>query len=221
MTIIQAKDKQIIADHLKNLDRPVKIINFTQELECQYCRETRQLMEELARMSEKLSIEVYNFQIDKDRVEQYKIDKIPATVIEGEKDYGVRFYGIPAGYEFVGLLEGIIAVSKGQSGLNEKTRQILKNITKPVHFQVFVTPTCPYCPSAVRLAHAFAIENEHITADMVEITEFPHLGNRYGVRGVPKTVINENISLEGAVPEYKLIEELNRALGNKTQDREE
>jgi len=212
MAFIEEKDRQPILDRLKDMDKPVKIINFTQELECQYCRETRELMEELAGMSDKLSIEVYNFQTDKEKAEQYKIDKIPATVIEGAKDFGIRFYGIPAGYEFVSLLEAIVAASGVKSTLNEKTREKLKAIDKPLHFQVFVTPTCPYCPSAVKLAHMFAVENENITADMVEISEFPHLGNKYGVRGVPKTVINEDISFEGAVPEYKVIEELTRAL---------
>ena len=67
----------------------------------------------------------------------------------------------------------------------------------------------------MRLAHAFAIENEHIRADMVEISEFPYLGTRYSVRGVPKTIINEDISVEGAVPEYRFVDEVLKALEPK------
>jgi len=141
MALIGEKDRKLIEDRFKTLVHPVKIINFTQEFECDYCRETRQLLEEVSSISDKISFEVYNFVTDKSVAEKYKIDKIPATIVMGEKDYGLRFYGIPAGYEFSSLLEDIIAVSRKESGLSEKTRGKLKEITKPVHMQVFVTPT--------------------------------------------------------------------------------
>lgn len=141
MAIIEEKDRKEIRKRLAEMTGPVKIINFTQELECQFCRETRQLLQELSELSDKLSCEVYNFQLDKEIATAYKIDKIPATVIEGAKDYGIRYYGIPAGYEFATLLDAVISVSKGDSGLGESTREKLKAITKPVHIQVYVTPT--------------------------------------------------------------------------------
>ena len=78
----------------------------------------------------------------------------------------------------------------------------------PVHIQVFVTPTCPYCPCAVVLAHKLAMASELVTADMVEATEFPHLANKYHVHGVPRTVVNETIHIEGAVPEAALMSEI-------------
>jgi glutaredoxin-like protein len=141
MPLIEEKDRKTIRDTLDDMVDPVKLVNFTQELECQYCRETRQLMEELASLSDKLSLEVFDFQSDKDTVAKYNIDKIPATVIEGRKDHGIRFYGIPAGYEFATLLEGIMAVSREDSKLADKTREKLKTVTRPIHIQVFVTPT--------------------------------------------------------------------------------
>jgi glutaredoxin-like protein len=82
----------------------------------------------------------------------------------------------------------------------------VRNISKPLHIQVFVTPTCPYCPKAVRTAHQLAIENPNITADMVESIEFPHLANRYSVMAVPKTVINDKIEFVGALPEEQFID---------------
>ena len=66
---------------------------------------------------------------------------------------------------------------------------------------------------AVRLAHKFAIENEHITADMVEAIEFPHLANKFGVYGVPRTVINDIVHQEGAVPEPLMLDKLLEAVG--------
>ncbi|MCK4297783.1 MAG: thioredoxin family protein [Candidatus Marinimicrobia bacterium] len=88
----------------------------------------------------------------------------------------------------------------------------IESIDKLIHIQVFVTPKCPYCPSAVRTAHRLALANKNITADMVEATEFPYLSQKYSVRGVQKSVINENWSLEGAVPEQMFVEKINESL---------
>ncbi len=146
----------------------------------------------MAGLSDKISLQTYNFVTDSRVAEQYGIDKIPATVVMGEKDYGVRFYGIPSGYEFTSLIEDIIDVSRGKTALSDATLEALKAIKEPVHIQVFVTPTCPYCPAAVRMGHSLAIASDKITADMVESIEFPHLANKYNVAGVPRVVINEN-----------------------------
>ena len=131
-----------------------------------------------------------------------------ATVIQAEKDSGIRFYGIPSGYEFTSLLEDIIDVSKGDSGLSEASKALVKEIKQPVHLQVFVTPTCPHCPPAVRLAHKLALENEFVTADMVEATEFPHLAVKYNVRGVPRTMLDDDTAIEGSLPEPAFIKKI-------------
>lgn len=141
MTFIQDKDRTVIRTRFEELDHPVKLINFTQELECMYCTETRKLMEEVAGLSDKISLEVYNFVNDKEQVNRYSIDKIPATVIEGDSDYGIRFFGVPSGYEFGTLIESILMASKGDSGLKQETREALAQLAEPVHLQVFVTPT--------------------------------------------------------------------------------
>jgi alkyl hydroperoxide reductase subunit AhpF len=114
---------------------------FTQEMECQFCQHTRELMEEVAALSDKLSVEVYDFVKDKAKALQYQIDKIPATVIEGAKDYGIRLFGIPSGYEFMTLMEDILMVSTGETGLSQKTLSLVESIVTPLHIQAFVTPT--------------------------------------------------------------------------------
>jgi len=142
MPLIGPKD----AEHLQKefsekLVNPVRLVMFTQEFECQYCRETRQLVEEVAALSDKVDAEVYDFVIDKEKAEAYSVDKIPAIAVAGTKDYGLRYYGIPSGYEFTSLIEDIIAVSQGDSGLPAPTREALAQLSKSVHIQVFVTPT--------------------------------------------------------------------------------
>ncbi len=141
MALIDDSARKEISKLLTELTNPVRLVNFTQTIECQFCGETRQLLEELAGMSDKLHLDVYNFIEDKDQVEAFGIDKIPATVVMGERDIGIRFYGIPSGYEFTTLLEAIKMVSRGDSGLAEDTRQKLAVVNSPVHIQVFITPT--------------------------------------------------------------------------------
>jgi glutaredoxin-like protein len=152
-----------------------------------------------------------DFSLDKEVVERYEVDKIPAIAVEGEKDYGVRFYGVSAGYEFSSFIEAIKSVSAGDSGLAPKTREALAGLKDPLHLQVFVTPTCPYCPMAVQLAYKIAIESDMVRADMVEASEFVHLVHKYNVFGVPKTVVNEVVEFEGSLPEPLFLAEVMKA----------
>jgi glutaredoxin-like protein len=116
----------------------------------------------------------------------------------------VRFFGIPAGYEFVAIVQDIIDVSWGTAELPMKAMELVMAVDKPLHLQVFVSPTCPYCPTVVRAAHKFAILNEMISADMIEISEFPEYAKRYEVQGVPKIVANDGTSIVGALPEVAI-----------------
>lgn len=139
--MLQERDRQAVRQRLAGLANPVRLVNFTQELECEFCRETRTLLEEVASLSDKVSLEVYNFQTDRDKRDTYGIDKIPATVVMGESDVGIRFYGIPSGYEFASLLDTMLLVASGDSGLTPETRARLAQHRKPLHLEVFVTPT--------------------------------------------------------------------------------
>lgn len=142
MPLIPPRDREQIKKFFEeSLVNPVRLVMFTQEIECEYCAETRQLVEEIAQLSPNITAEIYNFITDKPKAEEYKIDKIPAIAIIGQKDYGIRFYGIPSGFEFSALLEDIVDVSRGESGLSEASKKALASLTKPVHIQVFVTPT--------------------------------------------------------------------------------
>jgi glutaredoxin-like protein len=156
--------------------------------------------------NDNIKLEIYNFLSDKPVAEKYKIDKIPAiAVTTEEKDYGIRYYGIPSGYEFSSIMQDIQELANNAPDVSDETKKIITKITQPLHLQVFVTPTCPYCPSSVLMAHRLAMLNDQISADMVEATEFPHLAIRYNLRGVPRTVISEKHSIEGALPESHFV----------------
>jgi glutaredoxin-like protein len=195
------KKESIAMEFKEKLVDNVKIMMFTQEIECRFCSDTRQLAQEMAALSSKISIDVYDFVADADKAKEYGIDKIPALAIIGKTDYGVRIYGVPYGYELSTFIEGIINVSRGKTDLTDKTKAILADIKTPVHIQVFVTLTCPHCPEAATIAHKLAVESDMIRADVIDATEFPVLAQKYSVIGVPKTIINEKVEFTGAFNE--------------------
>jgi len=204
-----------VFDGLKN---PVHIMFFGSKENCDYCDDTRQLVEEVAAVSDLLSIETYDMNADADLAAKYNVDKAPGLVIAAKErdqitDFGVRLAGIPSGHEFTSLIQDIVLVSNRDSGLNPQTREFLKGLDKPILLQVFVTPTCPYCPLAVVLAHQMAMESPMIQAEMVEATEFPELSMHHNVSGVPQTTINDGKAhVVGAVPEQNLLAEIQRVL---------
>ncbi len=207
--MIDEKTAQQAKELLGELKKNVKILTFSQDSDCMYCPQTIELIDDISKLSDKIEVEKYDFASDKEIAKKYNVDKIPAIVIMSEdKDYGIRFFGIPSGYEFVSLLDAIKVVSTGEHGLSDKTVEKITSIEKPVHIQVFITPTCPYCPRAVMLAHKFAYVSDKVRGDMVEAIEFPELADKYNVMGVPRSVFNEDDFIEGAVPEKVFADKL-------------
>jgi glutaredoxin-like protein len=217
MALLNEEVREQVKQQLANLAGSARLVVFTQEFECQYCAETRQLVEEVADLSDRLEAEVYDFVADERVAKEYGVDKIPAVAVVGEQDYGIRFYGIPSGYEFTSLLEAIQAAAGEEHDLSEETQVYLSELTDPVHMQIFVTPTCPYCPQSVVLAHQMALVSPMVRADMVEAQEFPHLSTKYQVMGVPRTVINDSTHVEGAAPEQMVLEKLQEALTSEEE----
>jgi glutaredoxin-like protein len=200
------------------LNNPVEVIFFGRQEDCEYCDQTLQLVEEVSELSEKLRVSTYDVGSDTELASIYNVDKTPGLVItarDGDQlvDFGVRYAGVPSGHEFSSLIQDIILISGRDSGLNQQTRDMLADLTVPVTLQVFVTPTCPYCPQAVILAHQMAMESSLIQAEMVEAMEFPELSSRHNVSGVPQTTINDGAgNVIGAVPEQHLLAEIIRSI---------
>jgi len=210
-----------ISEAFNDVQEPVQVLFFGTKDNCEYCNEARQLIEEVTALSDKVDLSVYDINEHADVASQFNVTNTPGIVIAAKdnaevKNLGVQFSGIPSGHEFSTLITDILIVSRRESGLDEKTRAFLKGLTQPLLLQVFVTPTCPYCPRAVLLAHQMAMENpQMIRAEGVEATEFPELAGRFNVRGVPQTVINSGAgSVVGAVPEQNLLAEIMQAMQN-------
>ena len=216
MPVLSNEIAEQVKQELADLAGPVRMVMFTQTSECQYCAETKQLVEEISALSDQVTAEIHNFVTDKEKAENLSIDKIPAIAIIGAEDYGVRFYGIPAGYEFASLLHALKLVAAGEPEVAQETLDVLAEVKDPVHIQVFVTPTCPYCQHSVMLAHQLAVASPNVRADMVEAQEFPHLSIKYQVMGVPRTVINEKAHIEGAAPEPMVMEAQGQIMPSQT-----
>ena len=142
MPLLSEQDAEFLKKDFKDkLKNNINIVFFKSEDGCLYCKEAKDILLEVSGLSDKISFEEYDFDKDGDKVKQYGIKRIPAIAIEGDRDYGVRYYGMPAGHEFMTLVHAIINVSTKETGLSEKTLEKLKEIIKPLNIQVFVTPT--------------------------------------------------------------------------------
>jgi len=201
MALLSDDDRKYLQGEFGKMNEPVKLILFTKEDGCASCSDTLQLLEETASLSDKIEVVTYDLTRDSEVAATYNVDRAPTVVVHGSKDIGIRFYGIPSGYEFSTLIEDIVDLGTGTISLAPDTKDALAHIAEPVHIQVFVTPSCPHCPKAVRMAHMMAMESDKVTADMVMANEFPELSSKYNVMAVPKVVINEDTSFEGAIPE--------------------
>lgn len=186
---------------------------FTADEDCQYCEDTEEILDELNNLSDKINLEKND--LGNGKTEEYGIDRVPAILFTDKEgnDSGVHFYGIPSGHEFNTLIEGIISMSNGETELSEDIIEELKNIDEEVLLQVFITPTCPYCPRAVKVAHEMAMHNPKIKGEMVEAIEFPDLSSKFDVSGVPKTVINSGAEEQvGAVPAKTILDKIKTSI---------
>jgi alkyl hydroperoxide reductase subunit AhpF len=141
MAMLTDRDREAVRKEFESLTSPVKITVFSQELGSETCRETEMLVKEVVECSDKLSMELLNLVLDREKAEACGVDRVPALVVEGAEDYGIRFYGLPGGYEFSNLIDAIIVASSGRPGLSLETREALAKVTEPIHIRVFTTPT--------------------------------------------------------------------------------
>jgi len=227
MGIIGDEDTAQLKDiFAQQLTSDVTLVHYTQResriivpgvVPCATCKANLELLQELVALSDHLYLEVFDFVAQAEVAAEHGIEKIPATVVRGT-DGGerARFFGVPAGYEFTTLLEDILEVGGAGSQLAPEAAAALEGLANDVHIQVFVTPTCPYCPRAVLTAFRLAMESKLVSAAMVEATEFPHLANRHQVSGVPHTVIGDSPQpMIGAYPEGAAVDMILATLQGK------
>jgi len=215
MSLIRDEDKiELKKIFLKELVKPVKIVYFEGGNDT-YKKQIDELLTDLSNLSDKIIYEHFDYEKNKELAKKYNVELTPCILVAPDNGYKIKYYGIPSGYEFISLVENIKNCSKGTNDLSEETKEKLKNINKEMKIKVFVTPTCPYCPRAVLMAHKFSMENKLIDAAMIEAMEFRELAGKYNVMAVPKIVINEKVEFEGAVPEGNFLNYVMQAVAEK------
>ena len=197
-----------VIDRLAALPDPVRLVFFTQTFGCDTCLQAELAIDEIARLSEQVTVEKYNLVLDREQAAEYGIDRAPAVAIVGAADRGLRYYGTPAGHEVQSLVDAILVAGGGAGdggGLTAASLDAAAAVDRPVDIKVFVTASCVYCPQAAGLAYRLAAASPRISAAVIEATEFPDLAQRYRVSGVPKTVVDDRVELLGVQPEEDFV----------------
>ncbi len=236
--MIPLKDQELIRQKFAvELIGPLKIDYFTEResaltvpgrTPCGYCKPTREMLQELAGLSDLISLRAHIFEEAVEERAQLGIERIPGIVLRGASaraqqagtptanGVSFKFYGMPGGTEFPSFLESIVDISRGEVLLSKESQKDLKKLRDEVPVRVFVTPTCGYCPQMMRLAYQLSLANPKVRAEVIEVNEFPELGERYAVRAVPLTVIADKISIPGAVQESVLVEQVLKSADAET-----
>jgi glutaredoxin-like protein len=190
--MLSGKNRNEIEKILSEMNEKVTVM-FFRDKENQF----ESILDELSKISNKVIVEKYYS--NSEEVKKLDLKFFPSIIFKERQN--VRFIGLPLGYEFSVFLRDIVSISNNKIDLSLNVAKKISKIDKKINIKVFVTPSCPYCPKAVYIAHQFALLNNNIVSEMVESTEFPELAEKYEVYAVPKVVINEKVEFEGSVPE--------------------
>lgn len=202
---------------------PVKIDFFTEKASnlevagkkpCTYCKPAQDMLLELSHLTDLISLRVHYMDAAKEEREKFGIERIPAIVLRGRGSHFVKYYGIPAGTEFPAFLESIVDLSRNEVLLSEESVKALEGLDRDVSVKVFVTPTCGYCPQMVQAAYQLALVSDKVHVEVIEVNEYPELAEQYKVEAVPLTVINDTVSLPGAMPEQQFVQQVVQTAGS-------
>ncbi len=199
-----------LAARLAALPAPVRLVFFTQTFGCDTCLPARQAVDQIASLSDQITVEEHDFVLDTDEVTTHRIERVPAVAVVGDRDLGLRFYGVPGGYEMASIVDAVLLAATGDVGLSPESLAAIAVVDRPIDLTVFVTPTCAFCPQAVSRAYRLAAASDQITASAIEATAYPDLVRQYQVTGVPKTVVDDQIEILGAQPEEIFVREVLR-----------
>jgi glutaredoxin-like protein len=216
MGLLDDNTKKEVREFLKGMESRIKIV-FFDNAEGQYSGELNMLLEDIGETTDKIELEKHDFEKDREIAKRYDVDVAPVMIFEGRNRGKVRFYGIPSGHEFGGFLSTIVEISKGDTvEFPEDLKAKVKGIDFPLRLDVFITPQCPYCPGAVRLAQAMAILNKNVMGSGVEAVEFSEWADKNSVRSVPKTVVIANgkkiLAIDGLLAPDMLLDRIMDAL---------
>ena len=207
--------KEALKEALQDMRGPVEALVFVKD-KCYYCEETKKLLQHFVEASPEVdgrklfSYRVIHLDKDREEAQKYGINRAPTVAfIDGY----IRYTGIPSGEEIRSLVETIIRLSEGNPGLEDESREKLKQLNKQVKVEVIITPSCPYCPYAALMANMVAFESylqgkKLVIADTVEAYENPDIADKYHVMSVPAIAINETVAFVGLPYEQDFVDKI-------------
>ncbi len=213
MGLISEEDRKYLEEEFKsNINREVELLYFRKEGdESEYSKQAKELLEELASLNDNLSLVVESCD-NTERMKSEELSLCPSIKIKSERSGFVNFYGIPAGHEFISLVEGIKDMGSDNLSLPDDVVKSLKEIKEPIDIKVFITHGCPYCPGAVRNAHQFSLANDKIKGSMVDASYFRELSMKHGVSSVPHIIVNDKTGFVGNMPPNVFLDKMKEAL---------
>ncbi len=210
--ILDEGTKQQVKEILSKMKEDVNIVYVDKDSPLN--AQIKELLSELVSLNDHLKLTQYNYEDKEAKV--LGLEDAPAVLLMNKNIKGkIVYYGIPSGYEFANLLDTIVRASNNDPGLTEKSKAFLDSLESPIKMSVFVTPTCPHCPTSASIAFRYAMYSDKVTGQVVEASEFPEWSNKFKVMGVPKTVINDKGSYVGGYPEDMAVDQIKQALEGK------
>jgi glutaredoxin-like protein len=202
MALLPDEIKKQLSETFESLGSNVKIQFFKSKDKCNLCEETEALLKEVTELTDKVSLNILDFDEDKELADKYGIDKVPGFTLLKEDDSltGIKFYGPPAGYEINSFIFGLLETSGKEQEVPKELEEKIKAIDKKVNIKVFVGLSCPHCPGAVIAANKLALLNPNIDSEMIEASLFDDLSNEFGISSVPRIFFNDKNDLLGAQP---------------------
>ncbi len=211
MEFFDDETRKAISERLSTMQDEVTLVFFDKK--SQLNEHIKELLKQFSAMNDKLLLEIKEH--DSEEAKREGIVDAPVTVVKSANIKGkIHYYGIPSGYEFASLLEIVIGASTGRINELPSTVEFLNSLSKPLKLEVFVTPTCPHCPTSALVSYKFAMLSSKVTSMVIEASEFPEWSNRYSVTGVPKTVLNDGEGeYVGGYPEDMAVAKIKELLG--------
>jgi len=193
------------------LEKPVKLLLFIRESECLHCSEAREILAELADITHKVTLETYNFAINKEKAAEFNIQRVPAIVPISNKDYGIRYYGLPTRLEFEYFLKNIVDISRGRTEMSDAHRGSVQAFASPLHVQLFVHGESGFGSDTMCNLARMAVESERLSVDFIDPLAFPELVKKYHIKGVPFAVVDEKMNFYAAMSKDELLDQLEKA----------
>jgi glutaredoxin-like protein len=215
--MIPLRDQELIRQRFqRDLKSRLRIDFFTQKpssfyvpgRECRHCETVQAMLQEIAGLSPRISLTTHELEATSKSAAEFNVDRVPAIVMRGQANRPLRFFGLPSGHQFGAFIEALVETASGTFELQEQTRRTLRRLKSDVRLQVLVAPNCPHSASMAQLAYRFGLFQVRAKVSVIEVLEFPPIIQRYAIRAVPVTVIDEQSAVAGALDEATLAQNL-------------